>query len=590
MLSGIAFVERPLLTVLFWEGFGVSVAVLTLFLSLLVIPVSTRLVVHNSNWNTTKARVLSVCVNVVLSSVAITVALSFLRDLSDFSDPINNSYVLNEVLAPAAGRVPAANFVPQYTSLAGWIVVPFRHLLSANQLADMSAIMISCLGLVAVVFAVILAARCLPRRSLWIVLAVIVPLAGVTVRHLGLPFASIVEISGNSSIASSLQEYPLRIFPAMLYSICGVGSLVSLLENSVRKVTLISLGVLAGLMVWNSQDVGLAVVSTYFVVLLIATRGAVRRRATALWCSGLVPGLVLYPLWTLIIGHPVYWAYLGLAARSYGAGFGAALMQVPGPVLLIVPVLIGSAVVGVFLLWRTTDSISERPRHRLYAIATLAFVGAWSVGSLPYYVNRSYASGQLQVFLLPFSVCCCALLSLCLPATSETSDFRSDVISFLKKRALWLLPVTLPIAVGLGASLQLPSPYTALYRLMHPPVSIGFSSVVQSQAVPSREISVLVAYTKDHGGGVVGYFGPDANYLALADNLQPRILFDSPQLFEYSSTARKLGCDYVRHEPSPWLIVAPHSTSMVGTNICGIYKPQSVPGLRRGTFFKLRGP
>lgn len=589
MFSGIAFIERPFLTQVFWEGFGISVALLTLSISFLVVPVSTRLVVHTSNWDSTKSHVLSVCLNVIMSAVAITVALSFLRDLSDFSDTNNNSFILNEVLAPAAGRVPAANFVPQYTSLIGWIVVPFRHLMSANQLADMSSIIVSCLGIFAVVLSVILARRCFPRRSIWIVLAIIIPLAGVTVHHFGLPYDPKVSFRNDSSIASALQEYPLRMFPAMLYSIGGVGSLVSLIENSVRKVVLISLGVLAGLMVWNSQDVGLAVVFAYFVVLLIATRGAIRRRATALWCSGLASGLVLYPLWFLLIGHPVHWAYVGLAARSYGAGFGAALMQVPGPVLLILPLLIGSAVVGVFLLWHTTDSTSVRSRHQSYAIATLALVGAWSVGSLPYYVNRSYASGQLQVFLLPFSVCCCALLSLCLPATSEANDFRSDVVSFLKKRALWLLPVTLPIAVGLAASLQLPSPSAALSGLMHPPVSFGFSAVLQTQAVPSQEIAVVKAYIKDHGGGVVGYFGPDANYLALADNLQPRILYDSPGLFKYSSTALKLGCEYVRYEPSPWLIVAPGATSIVGTNICGIYEPWSVPGAPRGTLFKLHG-
>ena len=589
MFSGIAFIERPPLTQFYWEGFGVSIALLTLSISLLVVPVSTRLIVHDSNWDTTKSRILSVCLNVVMSAVAITVALSFLRDLSDLTDANNNSYILNEVLAPAAGRVPAADFVPQYTSLLGWIVVPFRHFTSASQLADSTSIMVSCLGIVAVVLSVILARNCFPRRSTWIVLAIIIPLAGVTVRHFGLPYSTIFLNGKDSSIASAFQEYPLRMFPAMLYSIGGVGSLVSLMENSVRKVLLISLGVLAGLMIWNSQDVGLAVVFAYIVLLLIATRGAIRRRATALWCSGLAFGLALYPLWTFLIGHPLHWAYFGLAARSYGAGFGAALMQVPGPVLLVLPALIGSAVVGVVLLWHTTDSNWVRPRHRSHAIATLAFVGAWSVASLPYYVNRSYASGQLQVFLLPFSVCCCALLSLCLPATSEANDFRSDFVAFLKKKALWLLPVTLPIAVGLAAALQLPNPSAALYGLMHPSASSGFSAIVQKQAVPSRVIATVKAYVKDHGGGVVGYFGPDANYLALADNLQPRILYDVPGLFQYSSTALKLGCEYVRHDPSPWLIVAPGATSFAGPNICGKYESWSIPGAPRGTLFKLHG-
>ncbi|MGC1420134.1 MAG: hypothetical protein WA786_08455 [Acidimicrobiales bacterium] len=587
MFSGIAFIERPELTHYFWEGFGFSVALLALPLSFFVVPLSTRLAVLAQDLCTVKSRILAVCANIVLSAIAITVAISFIRDLSDFSDAGNNSYILNEVLAPVAGRIPAANFVPQYTSLIGWLVVPFHHLVSANQLADFSSILVSCLGIVAVALSVILAKRCFPSRSMWIVLAIIIPLAGVTVRHFGIPNAPIGFDSADSSIASSLQEYPLRMFPAMLFSVVGVGSLVSLMENSVRKLVLISLGVGAGLMVWNSQDVGLAVVIAYFAVLLIATRGATRRRATALWFSGLAPGLLLYPLWAVLIGQPVHWTYLGLAARSYGAGFGEALMQDPGPVLLVLPLLIGSAVVGVFLLWRTIDSSSVRSKHQSFAIAILALVGAWSVASLPYYVNRSYASGQLQVFLLPFSVCCCALLSLCLPVTSDANGLRSEVNCYLRKRALWLLPVTLPIAVGLAASLQLPSPAAALDRLVHPPASVGFSVYVRHQAVSSHEITVSKTYAKDHGGGVVGYFGPDANYLELADNLQPRILFDSPGLLRYGSRALKLGCDYVRKDPSRWLIVAPGSMAIVGPSICGIYQPRSVPGLSRDTLFKL---
>jgi hypothetical protein len=447
---------------------------------------------------------------------------------------------------------------------------------------------LSVFGLLAVVLSVILALRCFPKRSLWLVLAIVVPLVGVTVLHFELPLNSNGPDSAYSSIASNLQEYPLRMFPAMLYSVFGIGSLVALMENSVRKVSLISLGLLAGLMIWNSQDVGVAVVCAYFVVLLIATRGANRRRGTAFWICGLVPGLVLYPIWTALMGHPVHLIYLGLAARSYATGFGALLMQVPGPVLLVLPVLLGSAAVGVSLLWKAPNSTSTRSRRKLYAMATLAFIGAWSVGSLPYYVNRSSAYGQLQVFLLPFAVCCCALLSLCLPETSGRMNFRLDVVEYWKKKALLLMPVTLSIAVGIAAILQMPSASAALDRLIHPPSSIGFFASLKSEAIPSKEIAVAKAYAKNHGGGVVGYFGPDADYLALADNLEPRVLFDSPWLFQYSRTALRLGCDYVRHEPSRWLIVAPGSTSYVGANICGVYEPLFVPGLTRGTLFKLQ--
>jgi len=215
------------------------------------------------------------------------------------------------MLAPAAGRVPGANFVPLYTTLYGWAIVPFRHLLSVNGLANMATIILSCLSVLALVLAVVLARRTLPARSLWLAVGLTVPLATVTVLH------------GNiySSIASVLQELPIRIFPAMLYSVIAVDSLVALLQHSVRKVSLISLGLFAGLMAWNSQDFGLAVAVAYGIVLQIATRGDVRKRARILWLSGLVPGVLLYPLWTLAIGHPIQLKYLNLISPRVTTGW-----------------------------------------------------------------------------------------------------------------------------------------------------------------------------------------------------------------------------------------------------------------------------
>jgi hypothetical protein len=491
------------------------------------------------------------------------------------------------VLAPAAGRVPDANFIPQYTTLFGWLILPFRHLLSVDGLTNMSIIVLSGLGIVAVLLAVVLARRCLPQRSLWLAIALVVPLATVTVHHFDLT-------SIDSSIGSVFQEYPVRMFPAMLYSLFAVSSLVALLQGSCRNLLLISLGLLAGLIVWNNQDVGLAVVVAYGVMLRVATRGALRKRATALWLAGFAPGLILYPLWCVCIRHPLDVSFLGLADRSYGAGFGSAPIQIPGPVLLVMPVLLGSAVVGVSLLWKMRGATLAQPRHQLFAIATLALVGSWSAGSLPYYVNRSYASGQLQVFLLPLGVCCCALLSLCipvnpggnLPLTSGGSGIRSDISSYLKSRGLWLMPVTLSIAVGFGAVLQMPNPVVSMDRLIHPPASIGFAGAFETMAVTSNEISVVRAYARSHGGGGLSYFGPDASYVALLSGVQPRIIFDDPALFNFYRPANafdRVGCNYVRRHPTRWLIVAPEVSD--STTICDIYEPLPVPGEPSGTVF-----
>jgi hypothetical protein len=124
---GIASVERPMTTDQNWQGFGISVALLSLLVSFLIVPVATRLIIQTPTRNILKIQMF---LTGIMSIVALAVATSFVRDLSDFAYPANNTYVLNEILAPAAGRVPASNYVPQYTSLLGWIIVPLRHLMT----------------------------------------------------------------------------------------------------------------------------------------------------------------------------------------------------------------------------------------------------------------------------------------------------------------------------------------------------------------------------------------------------------------------------------------------------------------------------
>jgi hypothetical protein len=568
ILCGIARAERPQMTISYWEGFGTSVVLLSVPLALLIVPISARVM---------RSRVLGLALAAPVVLLATVDGLSLIRDLHYFAAPDNNTFVLNEVLAPAAGRVPGASFIPQYTSLVGWGVVPFRHLVSPFELANVSTVVLSCFGICAVVLAIVLARRCLPENSLWLAVGLTVPLATVTVLH-----GSALE----SSIGGYFQELPLRMFPAMLYSLIAVDSLVALLTHSVRRVPIIALGLLGGLMVWNSQDFGIAVPIAYGLILLIATRGVVRKRATMLWLYGIIPGLMLYPLWTLAIGHPIQINYLALTAQSFGNGFASSPIQLPGPVLLVLPVILGSTAVGCFLLWQAAEATTTKPKFQQHAFVTLAFVGAWSTIAFVYYINRSFASAQLQIFLLPFGVCCCGLLTFCLAAISTGGGhLGASPLMYLRRSALWLLPVTLPIAVGFGAALQTPSPVTSFDALTHPPAYEGFNVTELS-----REVSIAKDYVQNHGGGAVGYFGPDANYLALSTGVQPRILYDDPLDFTLSPAAHHLGCEYVRHKPTEWLVAALGVTSIVGSSICDDYDAWPVPFEPPGTVFRLRQP
>jgi hypothetical protein len=256
------------------------------------------------------------------------------------------------------------------------------------------------------------------------------------------------------------------------------------------------------------------------------------------------------------------------------------------------------------MAWNSQDfgvavAVDDRPGHQKYAIVTLALVGTWSVFAFPYYINLASADGQLQTFLLPFGVCCCALLSLCYPAIA--GEVRRPGGWCTRSRAtaaLWLLPVTIPMGTCVGAILQTPNPSVAYNALAHPPRSIGFLAQIDS-----AEIVVAQAYARAHGGGVVSYLGPDADYYHLLTGAPPLMLFDDPVDFLLSHSARQLGCQFVRDHATRWLVTAPVMTypyvfrliydadayQILGGSMCGVYAPVPLPHEPADTFFKIVG-
>jgi hypothetical protein len=127
-------------------------------------------------------------------------------------------------------------------------------------------------------------------------------------------------------------------------------------------------------------------------------------------------------------------------------------------------------------------------------------------------------------------------------------------------------------ADGFGAILQTPSLAISLHNLRDPLASSGLASTFSS-----KQVLLTLAYAQDHGGGTVGYFGPDANYLELATGIKPLILYDDPTDFLLGDTAVRLGCDYLREHATKWLFVHQNSP-LLGPKVCGEYRGVSVSG------------
>jgi hypothetical protein len=561
LLVGVGRVERPVLTTNFWEGFGASVAIVALIVALYLWTELDRI---------QASKTLHTLLNVAIAVLAACDLLSLLRTLPFMVSATNNWYMLNDMLAPAAGRVPYGNFVPGYIGLYGWILVPFHHMLAPYHLAELATLLLSAFGMMSVLLAVTVAYRSMSSPAFWVAAGLVVPLTCVTVLHFGAP---------QSSIGSYFQNLPYRMFPAMLLSLLGIEELARLRRGIVRTWHLLALGALAGLVLWNTLDFGLAVVVAYALVLAVSLPQTRRWMLLSSWCGGLVGGFALYPLLSLLTHHPVRLAYFGLFLRAFAGGYNHELIQVPGPVLVVLPILLSSAAVGWCLLWRQRTPTDSAPAVFDRTVLTLALIGTWGMFGFSDYLNQSYANNQLQILLLPCGVCLVALVSLAVQERNQLllspDTPRSVHVS------LSLFPVALMIAIGFGAILQTPNPVQVVRDLRDPSAvnqadSVNFGTTL----VALDQVREAQSYAKLRHGSL-GYFGGNGNYVQLWTGLPNLNLYDTDFQFATSSTIRRDGCNYLKVHSTTFLLVpsaevayaSELSVQGITPYLCGLYRP-----------------
>ena len=153
------------------------------------------------------------------------------------------------MLAPVAGKVPGATFVPQYVNLYGWLLVPLRHFLSPRDLAQTAMILLSCFAVLSVVLAVMIALRDV----------VAVPLVCGGRHHSAY-------LRDRSAHDDSMELDRVGAAGAADSSVSSNTAVVprargtrSFGQAPSRDGTSRRSGVLAGLIAWNCQDFGVAI-------------------------------------------------------------------------------------------------------------------------------------------------------------------------------------------------------------------------------------------------------------------------------------------------------------------------------------------
>jgi hypothetical protein len=571
LVWGIATIERPQLLG-YWEGFGTRVAAAAVVLVLLFVFVVRR------QWFPTWVQV---ALGVGVAVCCLCDLLGVVRTESFFAFVGNNLNQINDMLAPVVGKAPDSTFIPEYTALYGWLFVPFKHVLSPVELVGAMAIFLTLVSIAAVVLAVWIVGRLLGTRGILVALAVVVPIGLATSRLVG----------DTSSIASFSQELPIRVISGVLVAAVGLTDLMLVYRGTVRPWRLLLIGFVCGIVAWNSQDFGVVAAGVYGVMVLVGATSSVRLRAVGMWLAGLLIAAAAYPVFLFAVGSHLHLGYVGFFVRT-GGSLGPAPIQVPGPVLIVMPIIICSTAAGWALMrirrraGARDDEVFDR------ATVTLAFVGTWAAVCLLYYTNRAYAAGQLQTMLLPTGICVGALLAVALRTHALSELWQRSSGGTVWSRwsgKLALMPVTVFVCLGFASLLLTTNPVDAAHNLTHPTAADGYTTFDLPPVIAAVEAAQR--FTADKGGDLT-YVGESFNYVTLVTHVPSNVLlYGFPFSYTYSVAQAKvaaLACGYLDDHRSKWIVLSVNGLVGFGDSACGVYQTVDMPGVAFGQLQELK--
>jgi len=416
-------------------------------------------------------------------------------------DALHGARNIDELLGPAAGNLPLADYVPQYGGMLGLPLIPFREWVADHaEWAVMSYL--SLLGLVTVGAACVAAGLMLPRGRRVLATLLVVP---VLLMKPSAPEALIP-----AGLQRLFQTMPQRsLFPLLL----AVVLLLAVSRPRSRGRWLTAAGAVAGLAALSNFESGVPA-TVAAVLALVALRAG--WRALACFAGGWVGAVVAYVLFLLVTGRtprPDYWVAFSL---EFASGFAQLPAPPYGNYVFVLFILVASVASAFPVLWRGNPALSVAAIGGLYA-------GSWGLLMFPYYVGRSSSLGQLQFFLIPGAIGAVWLLvgtsaALQGPRPSSRLGYAA-------------LLCCLPAAVFATTVIKAPSPETNVKRLMgqFAPAGQFRSTAWKLLPVVDQERARVIRDVSADAPQPVGLFFNSGNIAALRTGLPNASILAVPE-------------------------------------------------------------
>ena len=558
LLIGIFIVERIEMSKEHPMGFGWQVGLLTL----LVLPFFYLFLKHPNKYKKTELLLWIPAIFVLISLI-----LAFYQTPRTLLEVQHSEFIINEAWGFTVGNNSYQTFIPQYTFLLGLILKPFLLHFGAVAGTNFIVLFLTALGYISIILMVVISKLAWPKLPIQIILLATISFCTIT------PGWNRISFIGPAS--TLLSGPPIRIFGGMIIGVITLFVSKKLLTSKTPKISIFILGALCAIVIWNNLDFGIAATLASFLVISLCGFISDYRNKLAflIHLAGQAFGHGVILLILSYLNLMPNWNYFGWFARQFANGFGSITIEMLGPVNLDFPLIIGSSVIGIYYLFSKSRSNiqpkTDQSDLNITAGITASYFGLFCTFALPYYVNRSYHSGQMSILYIPLAT---ALIAIC-------SLFVNDGINYKSTTLRKLFP-SLIISFMIASSFLIPNPNIELNRLS------GNNQITQyprsSVTKAIDQIPLAQQYATETNKSI-SYYGESENYVKALTGLQTASIFNTPLDIFNSQNFVKLNCDYLNSNGTDLLVLssdAEKAFAWPDGSLCeGLYTKALIPNI-----------
>ena len=440
----------------------------------------------------------------------VLIALSFTQTRTTLIESQHSEYVVNELLAPSNGYAQFDSFIPQYTFTAGYFFNLIPSSWDVYKTIQVVVVTLTITAFLALFSAIFICAWFLKGyKSRWfLAIILVVPLTSVT--------AGWDRISYIGPPTTLLSGPAIRIFCGMVIAVSLFlfinGKNTSFNKIKMKKIGL--LGLIGGFTSSINLDFGLAAcLALYLTLILISLRSRKVVQSTVAFGSGFIFSWTLILIALTITKSTPKVDQFAWFIRQFGGGFGSIPISYPGPVMFALPTIFSIMVFSFItsIKYFKAEETEVDVLNSKISILTFYF-SAWCFFSTPYYLNRSYHSGQMSTLYLPLSVAIAGIFALYLRNRG-----------FSLKDLHYFVPVLI-VAISISSIWISPNPAIELRRLQgnnadgNLPRS-QMETIIKLQDSIKREMKPI---------GEFAYFGEEGNIIEKATNIKSANIFNNP--------------------------------------------------------------